>query len=82
MVAGVAAGNISREATPPFGNIYAEAMRGVNFPCETAAIRPYVDLNIRPIMLSIRLCRVSGALFDESQAGRGFPEGWATLFST
>jgi hypothetical protein len=28
MVAGVAAGNISREATPPFGNIYAEAMRG------------------------------------------------------
>jgi hypothetical protein len=28
MVAGALAGNISAEATNPFGNIFAEAMRG------------------------------------------------------
>jgi hypothetical protein len=34
MVAGGLAGNISPEATPPFGNIFADAMRGLACLCD------------------------------------------------
>ena len=37
---------------------------------------------LRPIMLSVRLCRGSSALFGGNQAGSGFPAVQAMLFST
>ena len=42
MVAGVVAGNISPEATSPFGNIFADAMRGVSgyFTIGSSATHP------------------------------------------